>query len=107
MIASLAFGYLKLLSLQCQQAFDDAPLFRIGLAGEQILKMDDVGTRNETDHDLPQLPGQQRPKPRAWPPKPILAILMHVIQLLVLPVAPGRYSGLVLRWATSAGRSPS
>ncbi|ANT49964.1 hypothetical protein A6B35_08480 [Mesorhizobium amorphae CCNWGS0123] len=54
LISCLAFGYLELLLLQRQQAFDDAPLFWIGLGGEQIPKMGDVGTRNEPVHDIPQ-----------------------------------------------------
>jgi hypothetical protein len=56
LIASLAFGYLKLLLLQRQQAFDDTPLFGIRLAREQILKVGNVGTRNKAVHDIPQLP---------------------------------------------------
>ncbi|WP_292240632.1 LuxR C-terminal-related transcriptional regulator [Mesorhizobium sp.] len=65
----MAFGYLELLLLQRQQAFDDAPLFRIGLACEQIPKMGDIGTCNEPVHDNSILhPSSGRPK----------AILMHV-----------------------------
>ncbi|WP_167365000.1 hypothetical protein [Mesorhizobium qingshengii] len=51
LIACLAFGDLELLLLQCQQAFEYTPLFRIGLACEQILKMGDVGACNEPVHE--------------------------------------------------------